>query len=440
MEPTEENWVQDRWAIQRLWSLRRLDVWQSLRRIWQFIKSLRLELSVRVQIGLTIFVYVCLLWAVTTEFGRPIGLFDNLTITNWEDRRSFGLSIAGAVAPLLAIIGYILSAHRTKTMNADNEIKDAGQRQVAFAEALTTIDSDGLGSVGAIGVIAQIGSTDRNHTNSAIDILTGYLREKAKKPGTRSQRGRKLLHNEPTIKNEDSKRADGDKYILHIEAALNGLCALLNSNANLNLPGRHPITFLEHLDLNKISLRAGMNVSSIGFFNCSFKNSELNQLTFWNVHFNRCNLTSASFTNSNFVLGNKVKTFSSLSKSCLDKTVISNTDFKGVTALDLNQLESCRYSNLLPPLNLPRPYNYPPFIDTAPDTTVRLATYFKFDIDHPDGGVHESREKCELFWTTPVFGKYRPKTRHDDLAEIVYPPNATEPEPKFDPQDKGWFF
>jgi hypothetical protein len=55
---------------------------------------------------------------------EPIALFDNATITGWEDRRSLGLGFAGIVAPLLAIIGFILSANRTRMMEQDSHIKE----------------------------------------------------------------------------------------------------------------------------------------------------------------------------------------------------------------------------------------------------------------------------------------------------------------------------
>ncbi|MEK9544378.1 MAG: hypothetical protein VW016_12905, partial [Luminiphilus sp.] len=63
-------------------------------------------------------------------FHEPLGLFDNVAVTGWEDRQSLGLGFAGITAPLLAIIGYILSTNRTAAMEEDNHTKkeDAKRR------------------------------------------------------------------------------------------------------------------------------------------------------------------------------------------------------------------------------------------------------------------------------------------------------------------------
>ncbi|MGB2462061.1 MAG: hypothetical protein ACPIEU_04865, partial [Candidatus Puniceispirillaceae bacterium] len=50
----------------------------------------------------TVLGYVGGLGLLVWIFHEPLGLFDNVAVTGWEDRRSLGLGFAGITAPLLA--------------------------------------------------------------------------------------------------------------------------------------------------------------------------------------------------------------------------------------------------------------------------------------------------------------------------------------------------
>ena len=61
-------------------------------------------------------------------------------ITNWDDLRTFGLGLSGIVAAWLAIVGYILSATRTKVMEDANRQQVDDHRQRLYMDALETLN------------------------------------------------------------------------------------------------------------------------------------------------------------------------------------------------------------------------------------------------------------------------------------------------------------
>ena len=425
MEPTEENWARDRWVIQRLWSLRRLYVWQYLKRTWRFIKNPRLKISVWVQIGLIGSAYAFLLWAVTTKFGRPIGLLDNLTITNWEDRRSFGLSIAGAVAPLLAIIGYILSANRTKTMEADNKIKDASQRQEAFAEALKLIDSEGLGSVGAISIIEQLGCFDLKYTQSAKDTLLAFLQKRAPKaPADNAPPDNAPPDNAPP----DKALPDNSEFKLHVEAALHGLFALQTFTRREQNGRYHNNIQIIGLDLSRLRIKPYTNVQDIGFWDCSLLNTDFSHASFTGTIFTACDLTRASLQESTFINSDHLMSNIALRDTKLIGTIISNTNFEGVSNLKNIQLIDCVYELEEPPKNIPVIID-----DSTRDTaevknSIILSSPCRLkDIDFKSIPMDEVKR----FWQSPGNDKYRPRDRDGNLIEVFYldDPNLDPPVP-----------
>jgi hypothetical protein len=101
-----------------------------------------------------------------------------VAVTGWEDRRSLGLGFAGITAPLLAIIGYILSANRTAAMEEDNHIKKEDAKRRVFNEKIAALDDGGVTAIAAIFYIKESALADETYKDEALVALFQFVRHK----------------------------------------------------------------------------------------------------------------------------------------------------------------------------------------------------------------------------------------------------------------------
>lgn len=87
-----------------------------------------------------------------------IGLFTDDRIKKWDDRRSFGFSIAGFIAGWINFLGLYYSAKLTRALDEDNRIKRNNSRQSNFLEAVKLLKDESPSVVsGAIEGLCKLG-------------------------------------------------------------------------------------------------------------------------------------------------------------------------------------------------------------------------------------------------------------------------------------------
>ena len=94
-------------------------IWPCIKFVMSFFSTSPLE-AIIILLSLS---YLVALYFVFVIYAEPLGLYANFEVNNWYKRRSFGIWLAGSLAPLLALLGYFLSARRTQAMQAENQIK-----------------------------------------------------------------------------------------------------------------------------------------------------------------------------------------------------------------------------------------------------------------------------------------------------------------------------
>jgi hypothetical protein len=307
---------------------------------------------------------------------EPIALFDNATITGWEDRRSLGLGFAGIVAPLLAIIGFILSANRTRMMEQDSHIKEQEAKRLVFKEKIDALDEGGSTAMAAIFHIEQTGLTDKTYGNEAVYVLTQFVRNKTQ-----------------FIDRDNWQRADPEKSTLPIAEAVSAI-----SQLHKYYPPNHDLIQFLSCDFSNIDFPFNMEMFCLNFASCNFNHSTIPRSTLRGVDFINCTFKNAILNYSDFArAGGRNCVFFRVNFSTLS---ISGIDFKNVEMDDVTGHDHARYNTVNPPFNLP--------VGTT------LPTPF-------ENGVHITLREAEDFWSQPGNDEHRPRDINGDLIKIVYP-------------------
>lgn len=353
-------------------------------------------------------------------FGDDLKLLENLPADNWEKRRSLGLAIAGVLGPWLAIIGYYFAAKRTQTLQQDNQIKSEQTDQDGFTKALELLGKLEISAVGSIAIIASIGARNSRYSDEAKQVLMALLTDLA------------------TI-GPNGKRSDGDKFLLHIQAALNGLCKLQSTLKFATHQERNKrMVRLKTIDFSGVTINFGTRMKAFTFSKCVFEDADLGTTEFEMTHFLNCNFTGASLAHCSF-LGGPVNFDGSLEGSKLIDTNISSTDFTGISGMAKDQLANCRYWKHQPPRNLSRWVDSRTLPATADGGAKPLEKNYlppPFEMYGEDGRAPKDRymteSEAEAFWSE-WHEKHRPRDRDGIRIKIAYPkrtknkPNQVNP-------------
>ena len=363
-------------------------IWPCIKFVMSFFSTSPLE-AIIILLSLS---YLVALYFVFVIYAEPLGLYANFEVNNWYKRRSFGIWLAGSLAPLLALLGYFLSARRTQAMQAENQIKIEQKNQDGFTKALELIDKEGVSSIGSISIICSIGITSRFHKEAAISVLSNFLRSKfAIAPS--------------------SKRVTDPSLLLQGQAALNALCSLQNveREGNSILKRLEPLTF-QHIYLGQVVLDVETNFRNFLFVKCNFEYGTWTHVTFFNTGFVDCDLQYSSFWNCVFK-GDPDGLACSLLRSNMEGCDLSGTDFLGAEGISSEQLISCKYNERMPPKGLPSCQSItlpPPWHEDIVNGISKRGRYLNIT-------------EAEAFWSQEGNDQYRPRDRDGNLIEIVYP-------------------
>ena len=259
-----------------------------------------------------------------------------LPVTNWEDRRSFGLGVSGFLLSWLAIIGAILSAARTQAMeDANQETKDKRLHE-RYENALKDIDGEGLSAIGAIETIKAVALLDQTLLKQTISILCSYLNRNAKI--------------------DDFKKITCSKHselLLHYQHALLALVELQRQKLiNDDLVLNNYIT-LDCLDFRDIEILDQDKVSGFYFGACNFDRAIFSRSKFAGVVFAFCTMTNTILSKVEFKKEETPYKNLRLYNSDFEGAIITDVDFKGIESLKYQQMSAAKYLCEFPPKNFP---------------------------------------------------------------------------------------
>ncbi|MBL6673119.1 MAG: pentapeptide repeat-containing protein [Alphaproteobacteria bacterium] len=346
-----------------------------------------------------LFGYTVIIYGLYYFFSEHIKLSEVLHITNWDNLRSLGLTFASHIAVPFAAIGYFLSSRRTQAMQKGNDIQSSMQVSTLFIDSQRMIDAKGVAAIGAISVLVRLGKENDDLRDACKSQLIACLETYARKDG-------------------DGQRPDGDQFLHHIEAALNGLCALhslVTINSYEYRTANH--TELVNLDFSNVRLQSQSRVTSFTFKSCAFNLATLNDIAFDRTYFLNCDFSSASLAYCEF-LGGPIVFEGSLDGSTFTDSNISGTNFQGICRFAHRQLARCRYLVHAPPTGLKRSA-YP-----AQDQKLVLPTpWDPGDVmNNLDEGEYLTMERAQELWSSASDGTWpRPRDRNGNLIEIIDP-------------------
>ena len=322
-------------------------------------------------------------------------------ITNWDDLRTFGLGLSGIVAAWLAIVGYILSATRTKVMEDANRQQVDDHRQRLYMDALDTLNrKKDYQKAGAIESLRKLGrQEDGEYRTQVIEILTAFIRSTAR------------------IANQKTKRRlNPEGTALNLASALYALSDLLNQPTSFTMTVGHQSLDFKNLDLSELIFTKSTNISHLNFFDCDFSKSQFIDQTISSVTFARCDLTGTSFEGTFFRQDPSIFRVI-FAGSKIDGTVISNTDFEGTFGLLELDLLFTRYHFQKPPRSLPRYYykgdeSRSDDIVLPPPMSLLTGDYLNYE------------ETRKFHWDTD--DEFRPRHSDGSFVRIVDPNNPTK--------------
>lgn len=344
--------------------------------------------------------YALIIWGLYAAFGDDLKPFEDISITSWDDRRSLGFAVAGFLAPPLAAIGYFLSSRRTQAMQDGNDTQRSMQITTLFIESQNLINANGAAAVGAISVLVRLGMDNGDLRDACKNQLIACLKTFARK-------------------NDDSHRLSGDEFLPHIEAALNGLCALQNHLRDKGL--QTPKIELVNLDFSNVRLQSQSSMTSFTFKSCAFNLATLDKITFYRTDFLDCDFSGASLTFCKFsLLSDGIH--ARLHGSVFTNTNISRTYFSGTLSFTREQLSKCRYFKHFPPLCLKVP-EYPIPEQNIKLTKLVLPTPWELSgsPSKPDEGRYLTLREAEEFWSSDGNGSCRPSHQDGEPIEIIDP-------------------
>jgi hypothetical protein len=284
-------------------------------------------------------------------------------------------------------------------MQRGNEVQSSMQVSSLFIESQKMINENGAATVGAISAIARVGKGNDDLRDACKTQLIAYLETHARKDG-------------------DGQRPDGDQFLPHIEAALNGLCALhslVTINSYEDRTANH--TELVNLDFSNVRLQSQSRVKSFTFKSCAFNQATLNDIAFDRTYFLNCDFSSASLAYCEFLVG-PIVFEGSLDGSNFTDANISGTNFQGIRRFAPRQLARCRYLIHAPPTGLKRS-EYP-----AQDQKLVLPTPWDSGdvMNNLDEGEYLTMEHAQELWSLASDGTWpRPRDQDGEPIEIIDP-------------------
>ena len=324
-----------------------------------------------------------------------------MQITSWEDRRSAALGFAGLLAPWLAIIGYILSAARTKAMNDANRQQVDDHRQRLYMDALETLNRKrDYQKAGAIESLRKLGSQeDGEYRTQAIEILTAFIRSTAR------------IADENT-----NQRLNSNGTALNLASAPHALSDLQSQMEMSLSPLDEGYIIFEDLDLSALTFTKGKSILGVNFRACNFSGCLFMNVTFSHTNFWVCNFNKAILNYSHFTPqygGSGI----SFSKSTLDGTYIHFTDFEHVGPIEKDQFRKVRYDIHAPPKNVPK--------TTGGQAAGVLPTPFVRDGADPNTGHYISVERTKQYYAVKDSenrtGPFRPLHKDGTPVPIIHP-------------------
>lgn len=306
------------------------------KRIWQYLytrlwcRILMTSLLYLTAFGLTFW------WA-----GGKLNFFDEgtLPVKDWEDRRAFGLGVSGFILAWLAIIGAILSAARTKAMEDANRQQVDDHRQRLYIDALETLNRKrDYQKAGAIESLRKLGSQeDGEYRTQAIEILTAFIRSTARIADKNTER-----------------RLDPSGTALNLASALYALSDLLSEHGLKSMHLEKISSDFKNLDLSELVFANSNSnrLAHLNFYACNFSDSNFINQKISSVIFSDCDFTTASLYGTHFIL-DPSSSGTEFIFAKFEGTIISNTNFEGVSYLSMLDLIGALYEFVKPPRNIP---------------------------------------------------------------------------------------
>lgn len=375
------------------------------------------DLATRDKILVATAFYIAFVAALFWWATNSIGFFNETTmqIASWEDRRSFGLGFAGLLAPWLAIIGYILSAARTKAVEDANRQQVDDHRQRLYMDALQTLNrKKDYQKAGAIESLRKLGrQEDGEYRTQVIEILTAFIRSTARIADRKIQ--------SPYFKRNEKKtgrRLNPSGTALNLASALHALSEIQSTMEfpkNIFSFDEHAVVF-DDLDLSELDFMPKKSISRMYFSKCDFSGCKFMRVkfidtNFWSCNFNKANLSDAHFAPRPGGLG------IALLKSTFEDTYMHRTDFENVGGIDEGQLLRVRYSERDPPKNVPE--------TTGSQAAGILPTPFiPDDADSSKGhymSVGETKQRHALGNHEKGTGPFRPLHKDGRPVPIIHP-------------------
>lgn len=308
-------------------------------------------------------------------FHEPLGLFDNVAVTGWEDRRSLGLGFAGITAPLLAIIGFILSNRRTRELARQNTLQAEGQIKGSFVEALNALTNEQrYVRLAAIESMEKLGSQrDGEFYDVSIEALSGFCVGES---------------------NEKTKSTKLNVEPREIHRAFLAICRIEKIHAENSNYEDHPIN-LRKVNLSEFEMSNGLSVANLDLSFANLSSTNFRRACFRNVFLYKAIFKESDWTNARF------------DSNC--RVLLSNHgnlkdwDISGVKFTDADiyvPTQSLIYMIIRPPIGLlsgmflPTPYDQYSFASL-------------------------SNRDAEKFWLQPGNDRYRPRDRDGNLIKII---------------------
>jgi hypothetical protein len=341
-------------------------------------------------------VVISFYWTVHKEL--ELFAINPAKIKTWNDLRTFGLGLSGFIAVWLAIVGAILSAARTKAMEDANRQHVDDHRQRLYMDALGTLNRvQDYQKAGAIESLRKLGTQeDGEYSTQAIEILTAFIRSTARIADKKTK-----------------QRLNPEGTALNIASALYALSDLLNQPTSFTMTVGHQSLDFKNLDLSELSFTKSNDLSNLNFLECKFFKSQFIDQKMSSISFVECDFTDASFRGTHFNGGSSSLVCFAFSK--FGGTVISDTDFAGVSDFDEFDLVGSLYDRHRPPRNVPYddenelgtndPVLPPPMKDWTND--------YSSDID-----------TIEFHWDTD--DEFRPRHSDGSFVRIVDPNDPTK--------------
>ena len=305
--------------------------------------------------------YVVVFGLIFCWAGSKVDFFNDKTlpIKTWEDRRSFGLGVSGFLLSWLAIVGAILSAVRTKTMEEANRQQAVDHQQRLYMDALETLNrKQAYQKAGAIEALRRLGiQEDGEYRTHAIEILATFIRSTARIANQNVQsshlKGRKHISPKSEIEEADEgRRIDPSGTALNLATALHALSDLQMQRKTSHSFFEEDFLTFENLDFSHLTFTKGKTLSRIHFRKCSFFKCYFLSLKFKDTNFWACNFDESILSHAHFMPGDGGYNIN-LKGSSFKDAYVHGTNFEHVHHIDTDQLRFARYYNSSPPKNVP---------------------------------------------------------------------------------------